>query len=163
MNHQDFLPVADHFAHLVATLEPSELEAYNKLRHCRAEACFRNRSFIVYRITDRRPEVLDTLAILDFQCCDARGATTEIRSNNTEETIIVGYTPVRLFDFPIFVHLSLHTKLRWSAGASDIGDGSLAFDLSIRTQSRLHARERGVTYCETGVAYSREFQTNSNA
>lgn len=157
----DFMPVNEHYAALVAGLDKEDLTTYLRMRHVRAEVAYRNRTFVVYDIQNREPRVLDNLTVLDFNCDDARGASTEIRSGKSGETIVVGYSPAQLFDFPVFVHLSLHSKIRWSAYASDPLTGSLAFDLVMHTLSRLHLRERGVIYAETGVNFAKEFEATT--
>lgn len=158
MNQADFLPLSDHFARLVTLLEPPDFRDYNRLKHTRQETGYRGRTFYVYEIRDRVPNILDHITVQDFSCTDDSGASTELR-NSHGETLIVGYAPIRLFDYPIFVSVALHNKVRWSTTDDNIMGGSLAFDLVIRTASRLHLRERGVTYCETGVSYAKEFGT----
>lgn len=154
-----FMTPGEHFASLLETMEEQERDTYQGLLHIRSEACFRGRSLVVYQIHDRRPMILDNLTVLDFLCNDEAGASCEIRSEALGETLLVGYAPIQLFKYPVFVHLPLHAKVRWSAPVNQPEKASLAFDMAIRTQSRLHLRERGVTYCETGVNYAKEFET----
>lgn len=155
---EQFMSPGQHFCALLDTLGAEERKFYEGMKNTRTEACFRNRPLVVYRIVDRKPEILDNLTVLDFIANDEFGATCEIRSQKTGTTIIVGYKPIRLFTYPVFVFLPLHAKLRWSAKPSAPLVGSLAFDLVIRTQSRTHLRERGMTYCETGVTFAQEFE-----
>jgi hypothetical protein len=61
----------------------------------------------------------------------------------------------------VFVWLPLYLRTRWNAAPGE--RGSLGFDLSIRTQSRLHRRERGVHHMETGVSWSTEFEQKTAA
>lgn len=153
----DFMAPGEHYNRLVETLSAEKRAVYDSLRSVRQEACFRNRTFLVYRMEDRKPRILDRIQVLDFDCGDDTGASCEVRSNSTGQVILVGYAPVQLFDWPIFAHMPLHLKVRWSTTPDKPLDGSLAFDLVIRTTSRNHLRERGVIYCETGVAFSKEF------
>lgn len=153
-----FMTPGEHFDKLLATLTEEDLALYRGMRNTRPEAAYRNRSFVVYEIVQREPLITATINILDFVADDADGATCEVIDTSTRRTMTVGYTPVRLFDFPIFVHLPLHGKLRWSTIAEKPNQGSLAFDIIIRCQSRNHLRERGVVYCESGINYAREFE-----
>lgn len=160
---EDFLHVTDHYAGLVQLLDAHDLRDYLKLRNVRSEPCFPKRTFVIYRMEGREPMQIDHLTVLDFDLNDADGASAEIRSQTLGKTIAVGYKPVRLFQYPIFVHLPLHTKVRWSTTPSNIEGGSLAFDLVVRTMSRLHMRERDVVHCETGVRFSEEFGSHARA
>lgn len=160
MNQADFLPVTDHYARLAALLSPKDLEDYARIKHVRSEVAYHNRSFVVYEIRNRAPNILDQLTVLDFSCDEADGASTELLSKTLGTKLVVGYKPIRLFTYPIFVHIPLHSKIRWSTTEDRIEGGSLAFDLVIRTVSRLHLQERGIVYCETGVSFAKEFEAD---
>jgi hypothetical protein len=156
MTKENFMRAEEHFDVLVNRMKPALRSQYDLTRHVRAVDCFRGRTFQIYEIEDREPVVLDHLSIQDFHCNERVGASTEIRGSNGK-TMTVGYEPVKLFGYPVFVFLPLHLKMRWSTTPSQPENGSLAFQMCIRTQSRLHLRERGVVYMETGVDYAREF------
>lgn len=158
---EDFLAVDDHFERLVARLPSDQLQLYNSMRHVRVETGFCNRRFTVYRVEAHGPRVLDTIEIIRFIATDREGKMMTLRSDSISQELAVGYEPVQLFSFPVFLWLPLHGKLRW--GASRLDKGSLAFPVIIRTMSRKHLRERGVVFCETNVAYAKEFLGTSAA
>lgn len=151
------MAVEDHFDRLVKDLGPEEQKAFRAGKNTRVETAFRNRHFIVYEMTGRQPEELDRILVNDFRVDDEEGATAELTSLKTGNTLVIGYTPVRLLSFPIFLWLPLHARIRWGAPAGDVYTGSLGFPIVIATRSRLHLRERGVTYFETGPAFGKEF------
>jgi hypothetical protein len=157
MQEQDFMHVTDHYAQLVTQLEPKVLAVYNTTKNARVETGYRNRNFIVYKMGGRHPEVLDRILVNDFHCSDEDGASTELMRMSDGEILNVGYAPQQLWDWPIFVCIPLHAKVRWAAKEEAPADGSLAFPLVIRTVSRLHKRERGVVYFETGPEFGKEF------
>lgn len=157
MHDSDFMPVEDHFARLVAGMNPEDFSLYSRAQHVRVETGFAGRQFIVYQMEGRQPKELDRIVVNDFTCTDLHGSTAEISSLNTGETLVLGYVPAKLFDYPVFACLPLHGKVRWSAFEEAIDNGSLGFPIVIRTMSRLHLRERGVTYVETGVSFGKEF------
>ena len=157
MHDSDFMLVEDHFARLVAGMEAEDFSLYSRAQHVRVETGFTGRQFIVYQMEGRQPKELDRLLVNDFTCNDLDGSSAEISSLSTGKTLVLGYTPIRLFDYPAFACLPLHGKIRWSAYEADIEGGSLGFPIVIRTMSRLHLRERGVTYVETGVSFGKEF------
>ena len=157
MKHEQFLSASEHFNHLACTLQGEERALYNTMKNVRQESAFRNRTFIIYDIRDRELNVIDTVTVMDFCANERVGATTQLRSSRLKTELLVGYMPTRLFDYPVFMHLPLYVKLRWSTTIDNIRGGSLGFDVAIRTASRYHLRERGVTYCETGVTVSEEF------
>lgn len=155
---ENFMSLHEHFEKLVESLQPADLGLYRSFKHTREEAAFRNRTFIVYEIFDREPDVLDTITVMDFHCNDTVGASAEVRSHGSGQIMTVNYLPQRLFEHEVFVWMPLHAKIRWSARPGKVHGGSLAFPLVIRTASRLDRRERGVMHCETGVEYAREFE-----
>lgn len=161
MSKDSFLTAEKHFDALIKTLPEDQLEQYHGMRHVRVEECFDKRTFIVYEMADRGPVLLDHLVVVDFYCDHEFGATTII-ANQAKQEIEVGYKPVRLWDYDVFVFLPLHLKFRWSTTHKKIGQGSLAWQMCLRTKSRLHMREADVTYCETGVNFAREFESPKN-
>jgi hypothetical protein len=159
---KDFLPVSEHFNTLLTNLTPQELELYNSLRHVRVETGFRDRAFIVYRYTEAGPEQLDKLLVTSFRCDHRRGMMMEIFSEayGYEETI--SYTPVDPFEYPFFMWLPLHSKLRWDS-SDPLSKGSLGFPIVLRTASRMHLREVGKLYCETSPTFYKEFDSEVKA
>ena len=143
---------------LLATLTPEDYQAYQSLKHTRAEPCYRGRMFVVYEMAQGRCVVRDQVEVLDFVCDDQDGASTELRSRTTGKRMKISYRPARLFDFPIYVWMPLCTRARWCADEDMAGKtGSLAFDLTIRVQSRRGLRDHGTVYFETAKAWSDEF------
>lgn len=151
------MDVEDHFDRLVDDLPQIDKDIFNACKHNRVETAYKKRHFIVYEMSGGHPHELDRITVNDFHADHTHGITTEVASRNLDEKLIVSYTPQRLFHFPMFVWVPLHAKVRWGATADDIHHGSLGFPLVLRTQSRLGLREDGVTYCETGVSYGKEF------
>jgi hypothetical protein len=156
----DFLPASEHFDRLLAKLDQTDNQAYWALMNTRSEEAYRGRTFVVYEYIRGQTFVLDHLTVTAFDCDDQIGASVELESTRTKRQLIVGYSPVRLFEHPVFLWLPTHAKMRWSGTSRDIdnGKGSLAFPLCIRTKSHLSLRERDVVYMETGPAYGREFE-----
>lgn len=162
--HNNFLTSEDFFQLLAGSIPKEEQAVLNTMRHTRVETGYRGRKFIVYRIVNRLPEKLATLAINDFVCDDEYGCSTQIEwLERPGSFITVGYEPIRLWDFPIFCHLPVAQKLRWTAKADNPDDRSLGFLIVLRTQSRLHLRERNVVYMETSRSYQEEFHSKSAA
>jgi len=165
---QQFMTPGNHYEALLEAIDGDKKKVYDTLAHVRSEACYRNRSLIIYEVEQRqpgvmesaprKPRILDTIKILDFVADDKSGASCEIRSETLGKELIIGYKPVQLFSYPVFIWMPLHAKLRWSTTPDEVEGGSLAFDLVIRTRSRFHLREYGVVYCETGISYAREFE-----
>ena len=159
MQEADFLNVRDHFNLLVDSLDTRDKHAFLACKHTREEIAYTNRNFIVYKMDKGLPVETDRIVVNRFHTDHVFGATAEIVSSATKRTLTLGYSPVRLFDYPVFIWLPLHIKLRWGASESMLHRGSLAFPVVIRTQSRLSLRETGITYCETGRSFGMEFNT----
>lgn len=159
MTDNDFLAVEDHFDRLVEGLNARDLKAYRQCKHTRPEAAYVGRNFLVYTMINGEPQELDRLIVDDFNANGEHGASTIIVSTKTSRTIEVGYTPVRLLDYPAFVFIPLHSRLRWGASEKSLHKGTLAFPVVVRTRSRFNLREEGVTYVETGRSFGEEFDT----
>lgn len=152
-----FLMPEDFYKVLADEISDEEKEVLDTMRHTRIEAAYRNRKFIVYQMDNGHPEELATLNIKDFVCDDDFGCSTEIECVETGEIVTIGYHPTQIFDYPIFVHLPVNQKVRWSARDDDPDDRSLSFLMVVRTQTRRHLRERDAIYMETLRAYHGEF------
>ena len=156
----DFMSAAQHFEALLCDLSEADFNDYKSMKTLRTETAFIKRNFVIYEMQGRDPVELDRIVVNDFVCNETVGASTELYSQRQGKILEVSYTPVRLFDHPIFVFLPLHGKIKWDARPGDTGRGSLAFPIVIRTQSRLHLRERGVVFMETGPDFGKEFDTD---
>lgn len=159
-----FLSPSEHFQSLLKTL-PDDLQSlYHRMTNTRVETAYSGRTFILYKMYRREPQYLDRLVVIDYECNDEEGASTLIRSTETDFEFAVSYTPVQVPGHHVFLFLPLHGKVRWSR-TEDSEKCSLGFPICVRTQSRLtkangtpDLREKGITYCETGVEYAREFE-----
>jgi len=161
MQAHDFMDVETHFSRLLAGLPTQQQKAFATFKHTRVETAFRKRHFIIYQMDGGHPHEFDRVVVVDFHADDEHGITTMLELQSTGDTLLVGYAPIQLFTFPIFVWLPLHSKLRWGAPAEAVNEGSLGFPMCIRTESRLGLRENGICYCETGVSYGKEFDSTT--
>lgn len=157
MSVHSFLSPEEFYAGLLADMQPATAKIYGTMKHTRIEAAYRNRKFTVYKMKEQRPIKLTTISVLDFVCDDQDGSTMQIIDETTNQELLVGYTPVQVFDYPIFVHLPVNNKLRWSARKDNPTDPSLSFLMVLRTRSRLHLREQGIIYMETSLNFDKEF------
>lgn len=146
------------YKHLANNIDDGAKSVLATMKHTRIEAAYRNRKFIVYEMRGRQPEKLATISVCDFECNDEEGCSTQLEwMENPGEFITVGYEPIQLWDFPVFLHLPVHQKVRWSAREDDINDCSLSFLMVIRTQTRRHLREKDAIYMETYRSFQEEF------
>lgn len=153
---EEFLFVDEHFASLVAKLTPRDLAAYHRTFHVRVETAFAGRYFIVYEMQGDTPVELNRIIVKDFHCTDEEGASAQVELASTGQSMVVGYQPVKAWDYPFFLFLPLHSLLRWGK-PPDSDKGSLGFPILIRTQMRKSLRSQGVIYCETGGRFGKEF------
>ena len=158
-----FLMPEDFSAYLADNIDDEDKETLATMRHTRIEPAYRNRKFIVYEMVNRLPEKLATLVVMDFVCDDEDGCSTQIEWMETGEIITVGYSPTKVFDFPIYVHLPVNQKVRWSAKVEDPEDQSLSFLMVVRTQTRRNLRERDAVYMEATKDFQKEFFPKDSA
>ena len=156
MSHdQKVLTDPEFFAQLTERLPDADKSVFQGTRHGRVETASPGKQLVVYRMQGRRPNVLAKISIIDLSI-DEHGASTEVIDVSTRERLVVGYGPCRLFDHPVFLSLPANLAVRWRV-AADGGKGFLAWPVYMRTQSRHHLREVGVTYCETLRSFHEEF------
>lgn len=156
MSHdQTVLTDPELFAQLTQKLDEADRSAFAETRHGRVETASPGREFVVYQMKGRQPQKLAQISIVDLSI-DDQGASSEVIDLATKERLVVGYSPQRLFDFPIFLSLPASLTVRWRV-AVDGGEGFMTWPIYMRTQSRRHQREVGVTYCETLRAFHEEF------
>lgn len=151
------MSVEDHFNKLIDRLARDDRSQFDEMRHVRVETGFRDRDFIIYKMRGTEPEVLDTLRVLSFSCTDDFGASAEIHSSTWDQIVPIDYTPRAMWQYPVFMWLPLHSRIRWASHEDRIGEGSLGFPIVIRTKSRRHLKEHNVIYCETLTSFSTEF------
>lgn len=157
MSHdQKFLTDPEFFAQLTEKLNPDDKVVFDDTRHGRVETAVPGKELVVYRMQGRQPHVLSRVSIVDLLIDN--GATMEIIDLGTRERLVVGYSPCRLFDYPVFLSLPPSLTMRWRVGFDD-GRGFMSWPVYMRTQSRRHLREVGITYCETPKAFHEEFST----
>lgn len=157
--NETFMTVEDHFNALLLSSAQDVQDVFAECRHNRVETAYRGRNFVIYQMNGREPEILDRFTVNDVVADDIDGVTAEITSTRTKKTMVLGYSPKKLFQFPVLSWVPLHTKLRWGAPASTPMKGSLGFPITLRTMSRYHLRERGVVYCETAKTFAEEFES----
>ena len=164
MSETRFLSPEEYFDVLLNELPVEQRNLYTSMRHVRTEPGFRERKFIAYEVVNREPQKIGTFNILDFMCDDEDGSSIQVEwMEQPGKILTVGYDPVQVFDLPVFIHLPLYNKVRWSVRDDGTDNPSLSFLLVVRTQSRKHLRERDVTYFETSVSYQKEFFADSPA
>ena len=152
------------YRHLADGIDDDSKAVLSTMKHTRIEAAYRNRKFIVYEMRDRAASKLATVCVLDFLCDDDDGCSTQLEwMERPGEILTVGYEPTQLWDFPIFVHLPVHQKVRWSAREDDVSNCSLSFMMVVRTKSRYHLRERNIIYMEAHRTFHEEFFSKEQA
>ncbi len=158
MKVEDFISPIEHFQRLVNSMPQAHVQVWNQCQHQRIEMGYRGRNLLLYQFKDRKPYVLEEITVQDFICNDEDGASAEIRVKSTGALFEIGYQPTLILGHPVFMCLPLHMQIKMDTTPSG-NRRSLGFPILIRTLSRFHLRERGVTYLETGVSFSREFNT----
>lgn len=134
---------------------PRDRELYRSLKFLRVELCFRERVFIVFRIVQGEPVVLGRVKVLDYAATDQEGASTRLFDMETEEELLVGHVPTRLFDHEVFVHIPPTQTLRWDAIYTNNGiERSLAFPLMIKVATKLDHSPEGRVHLETVKSFA---------
>lgn len=147
-------PVIRHFNSLVKDL-PKELRcAYNGYMNTRQELAFKGQQFVVYKMVDDQPEILDIITATSFEFDPASGFKASFFSKAQGITEYIDYSPRQLFGYQPFVFLPLHCLVRWEPWR----DEPLSYQVVIRTLSRSNLHEQGVTYFETTLSFEREFE-----
>ena len=134
MSETRFLSPEEYFDVLFNDLPIEQRNLYTSMRHVRTEPGFRGRKFLAYEIVNREPQKIGTFNILDFICNDEDGASIQVEwLEQPGKILTVGYHPVQVFNLPVFIHLPLYNKMRWSVRDDDTDNPSLSFLLVVRT------------------------------
>jgi hypothetical protein len=161
-----FIHPTEHFNHLVEQMEDDEYDLFHELKATHVQTGYRGRNFVVYQIDEGGlPVILDKWEMLDFEATDDSGASTEIRSHRTGDTLIVGHDPIRIPGLDVFVWMPLHGRHTWDVipdNEGRPGEYSLGFNFCIKVRSRRHPLESGVHHCETGKFFFETFPTISD-
>jgi hypothetical protein len=162
--NQRFMTPYEQFESIaLASLSEEGLESYKSMKHVRHEFGYVGRKFVAYQMEGREPQILGTYRIYDFVCDDVDGATTQFESlENPGQLFLVGYTPIKVPEHNVWLHIPIQCKLNYAAFKDDPTKFSLSFGLVVRTQSRYHLRERFVTYFEAWDSYVEEFGLPTN-
>lgn len=153
-----FLTPEDFSTYLADRIDDNSKQILSTMRHTRVEAAYTNRKFVVYKMVAGAPSKIATLCVLDFLCDDEVGCSAQIEWMDSDlDPVTIGYAPTQLWDLPIFVHLPVNQKVRWSAREDNPEDQSLSFLVVVRTQTRRNLRENGAIYMETYRSYQEEF------
>lgn len=160
-NASSFLTDADLYDQMVARLNPADSRAFARTKHARIITAAPGRTLVVYRMAERRPTVLTRVSIVDL-ASDEYGMNMEMIDLQTNEKVMVGHAPQRLFLYPMFLSLPAHCEARYRVRPGDVDKpGLFTWPVYIRTESRRHLREVGVTYCETAKVFSAEFDATA--
>jgi hypothetical protein len=98
---------------LASRIDPHQAGLHASLGNKYTEAAFVGRRFLIVRTNGRSktgpkpPTVLGSVEIDDFNCSSTTGSAMRIRNLECGASITVGYVPIRLFEFPIFVSVPI--------------------------------------------------------
>ena len=147
------------YKRMLGRLKKEDQELFHFLGHGRVETCFVDRVFLIYHMVNEKPVVIDRVIVTGFSTDTQRGAHMGIKSVLSGNTIGIGYGPVKLWDYPIFLSIPMYHKVGWAVAESDADSlrGSLSWQVYILTEDRMHMRQPRVTYMETGPEFGREF------
>lgn len=143
---------------LTSRLPKVQQDEIQSLKHRRIEQGFKDRKFIVYNYDKRKVNILANLHVLDFQADEEEGCSFDLSWGDKGDNLIIGHTPVKLWDFPIYMSVPCHPRLMFSlAVEGNKVSQSLAFPVMIKTQSRMSLKEGGVTYIESLKTFNETF------
>lgn len=151
-----YLSQEESLSDLIDRIPGRDRDVYRDFRSLRVEAAFDDRVFILFkpcgldeRNQHRHPEILTTVRVLRFWC-NSEDACVEVQDDNTGEVLQIGYVPVRLFGYDVFVSVPPRCQLRWDARYVE-GQvrRSLSYPLLIKTKNLSTYYSAGVTYAET--------------
>lgn len=157
MSSQTHLSEEANIADLVAMMLPEDREIYESFGHLRVDPGFVNRIYVVYKPTGltsdgahREPDILGQVKIVDWYSDMDNGTRIVFEDMRSGECKTVGHTPMRLFDYDIFVSAPPYQRIRYEA--RKVGEGvqrSALFSVLIKTRVRSNFYSRGVTFCES--------------
>jgi len=156
----------DNLADLIARMSPDDRQLYESFGHVWTDAAFVNRRFFVVKTAGKRrdgtpnpPEVLGSIRVIDFHCDAKIGSTCTLMDDKSSRTLQVGYVPVKLFRFPVFVSIPVYQGVKWEA--KEQADGrytrSLVWGICFKQQSSIKFYNRDNVSVLTPNQYQQAF------
>lgn len=137
---------------------------YRNYGHRFIESTYVGRVFVLYRaLANQQAEVVTLVDVEDFSASPDEGSTMVLWNRKKEQRLVVGHTPVRLFQYSAFVFLPTKQVLKWVA-TIDKPNAKPTFRLDFGTviTQRNHPRfhNRGNIYVCTPSDYLERFGVN---
>jgi hypothetical protein len=152
----NFLADEANLEHFISLMTNRDREIYRSFGHLQFASAFADRLLVVYQpqglnadCTHRQPRILTQVRITDFYCNQKVGAEICLEDTRTENRMVVGYIPQRLFNYDVFIHVPPYMQLRWDGHRDSRGaiKHSLSFAALIKTKNRADYYSYGNTYC----------------
>jgi hypothetical protein len=162
MSSQQYLGEDQNLADLASRMQPDEREQYESFSHLRVDPGYIGRIYVLYKPTGltadglhRDPEVLGQVKIVDWYADAINGAAIVVEDMTTGQTLVVGHTPKRLFEYDVFIAVPPYQRLRFEArNVGRLVKRSLLFSVLIKTRVRSSFYSKGVSFCEAPKGFS---------
>lgn len=170
----NFLNESETLDSLLAKMKPEDSAEYKRYGHLRREAAFEDRVFIVYQprgvrsnyseITDQKePIVLSTVRVTGLTTDIKNGAQVRLYNEATGSEMTVGYTPKKLFNYPIYISLPADMNLKLGGQRKgDTVNHSFTFVMLIKSRNRSDFYSVTNTYMETPDRFRKLFPATTN-
>lgn len=148
--------------YLITRLPIEQQREFKSFKHLQREAAFLDRVFYVYTdqgSTSRGPNdpiIRTTVRIIDFGLQPRGGFVATLRDDNTHTEIQVSHTPVRLWEYPIY--LAIPTRQTVALDVKQLADGSLAEGVSFALLAKMQTHGEGHTAGSTCIASPKKFK-----
>lgn len=122
-----FLSKPENFEAIINSMPAAKLDRYrNQVHHRRALACFAGRKIIMCSADEQGIFEIDRLICSDLTILNGEAFIT-VTSRVTNQPIKIGYEPVEILDYELWLSLAPQMTLTWSAGEDRNGHIERAF------------------------------------
>lgn len=158
----NFFTDAENLVDLVSHMPEDDQRRYTNYGHNRIEAVFVDRVFIVYKPTGltankqhKDPEILNLVKVMDFSVDARNGCQVVLKEQNTQQELVIGHVPRRVYGFPLYMSVPTKLTLRWDGRALENGRvwRSLSFAVLVKTKNRSDFYSQGNVYMETPARF----------
>lgn len=117
-----FLTKGENFEAIINGMPPEKLQRYrDAIHHRRALSGFRGRKIVMCSCDEQGLFEVDRFTCSDLTIIDGQASVT-VQSRATGESFVIGYEPVELYDYDVWLSLAPQMTLTWGAGETEDGE-----------------------------------------
>lgn len=151
-----FLTKPENLSAIINGMPAEKLERYREdVHHRRSISAFAGRKVLLCSVDEQGLFEVDRLVCSDITIIEGHASVT-VRSRRTGETFNLGYEPVEIYDYGVWLSLAPQMTLTWSAGVGPDGETQRTFLYGLMAHTSSSSWRMGIG--DVVVLTPREFE-----